>query len=298
MQFEPEEKILTFEEIRDIVRVAAGMGIRKLRLTGGEPLVRKDIEKLVGMLSAIPGIQEISMTTNGMFLASKAQALKEAGLDRINISLDSLREDRFARITRGGKLHKVLEAVRACQEAGIRPIKLNVVVIRGINDDEILDFIRLTEQQAVHVRFIEYMPIGHHDESWKTSYVPLTSVLESSRAQGWNVVPAGGVKGNGPSENYRIEGFQGSFGLIHPVSDHFCDSCNRLRLTADGYVQPCLFWSDAYYLKPIAGDETKVKDVFLAALAGKPSNHEMAQQLFDQQTSHEPTARRMSQIGG
>lgn len=299
MEFEPTDKVLTYEEIADVVRVAAGMGISKIRLTGGEPLVRKELEKLVGMISSIPGIEDISLTTNGVFLASRAARLKEAGLTRVNISLDSLRPDRFKMITRGGNVKKVLDSIDACVKAGLTPIKLNVVLMKGINDDEIIDFITLTQDNDINVRFIEYMPIGHSDSRWKNLYLPLTEVKEICARQNWDYEPSSNVKGSGPSENYRLKGAIGSFGLIHPVSEHFCKSCNRLRLTADGFIKPCLAWTEQFQVRDVLGDDDALRQMFLDALGTKPENHEMSKFLLaGSKTTYTPTNRRMSQIGG
>lgn len=299
MEFEPTEKILTYDEIAEVVRVVAEMGITKVRLTGGEPLVRKNLEKLVEMIACIPGIEDIALTTNGIFLASQAVRLKKAGLKRVNISLDSLRPDRFKMITRGGNVQKVLDSIDACVKIGLTPIKLNVLLMKGINDDEIVDFINLTKDRDIHVRFIEYMPIGHSDTQWKNLYLPLTKVKEVCDQQQWDYEIDSNVKGNGPSENYRLQGAVGSFGLIHPVSEHFCQTCNRLRLTADGYIKPCLAWTEQFQVRNVIGDDEALRQMFLDALGTKPENHEMSKFLRDgQKTTHTPTSRRMSQIGG
>lgn len=298
MQFEPEERLLTFEEIAAVVKVLAAYGVRKLRLTGGEPLVRKNLEQLVAKLAAIPGIEDIALTTNGIFFAPKAEAFRAAGLTRINISLDSLKADRFRLITRGGDIRKVLGSLEAAERVGLQPIKLNVVLMKGLNDDEIGDFLRLTLERDIQVRFIEYMPIGHDGHDWKSRYIPLSAVLDRCAELGWTAEPWGRVYGNGPSENYRIRGARGSFGLIHPVSDHFCESCNRLRLTADGNIKPCLYWADEFNVRQYIGDDKALADLFFRALDIKPQNHEMAKALAGEGQSHTPTARRMSQIGG
>ncbi|MDU0202940.1 MULTISPECIES: GTP 3',8-cyclase MoaA [Paenibacillus] len=298
MEFEPDDKLLTFEEITEVVRVLAGLGVRKLRLTGGEPLVRKNLEQLIGMLSQIPGIEDIALTTNGIYFASRAEKLRAAGLTRVNISLDSLKADRFSLITRGGDINRVLASIEEAYRVGITPIKLNVVLMKGMNDDEIEDFLQMTMDRPIQVRFIEYMPIGHQDEAWKSRYLPLSTVLDRCKEKGWNAIASDAVYGNGPAQNFRIEGAQGSFGLIHPISDHFCETCNRLRITADGNVKPCLYWSDEFNVRTYIGDDSAMEDLFFRALDIKPQNHEMAQALLNESQSHTPTLRRMSQIGG
>ncbi|MCK6076657.1 GTP 3',8-cyclase MoaA [Paenibacillus silvae] len=298
MEFEPEEKLLSDDEIVEVVTVAARMGIRKLRITGGEPLVRKNLDQLISRLTAIPGIEDTALTTNGIFLAAKAEKLRAAGVTRINISLDSMRADRFRLITRGGDVRKVLAALEASIRVGFDPIKINVVLMKGINDDEIDDFLALTLNSKLTVRFIEYMPIGHESKDWRSRYLPLSTVLERCQALGMSYGRINEVYGNGPSENYQIAGAQGSFGLIHPVSDHFCSNCNRLRLTADGMIKPCLYWNYETYVRPAIGQPEMIERLFRETLAQKPETHEMAKALANQERSHQPTVRRMSQIGG
>ncbi|WCK55733.1 GTP 3',8-cyclase MoaA [Aneurinibacillus sp. Ricciae_BoGa-3] len=298
MEFEPSDRILSYEEIEAVVKAVAKMGVRKLRLTGGEPLVRREIEKLIAMLSAVPGIEDIALTTNAIFLESKAEKLREAGLTRLNISLDSLKADRFSMITRGGDIKRVMRGIDAVVRAAFTPIKLNVVLMKGINDDEIQDFIRLSMEKPLQVRFIEYMPIGHDDNSWREKYISLDTIFEAVEKMGLSYESEVLVYGNGPAENYRIPGGAGSFGLIHPVSEHFCDTCNRLRLTADGSIKPCLYWNDEWNVRPLAGDDRAIQALFLRALDAKPENHEMAMALSRESQTHTPTVRRMSQIGG
>ena len=298
MEFAPHDEIMSYEEITEVLKVLAPMGMRKVRLTGGEPLVRKDLHKLVSMISAIDGIEDIALTTNALLLDKQAQALKDAGLNRINISLDSLHADRYSMITRGGDVNKVLQSIEAATAVGLAPIKLNVVLMKGINDDEIKDFIAMTMDQPLHVRFIEYMPIGHASDSWRKSYLPLEAVTDVCAEAGWTVEQTEGPAGNGPARNMRIAGSQGTFGLIHPVSDHFCDNCNRLRLTADGHIKACLYWSDEYNVRCYVDDPDAMAALFLKALGTKPKNHEMALALEKKMQSHTPTLRRMSQIGG
>jgi cyclic pyranopterin phosphate synthase len=298
MEFMDNDKIMRFDEIVEVVRVGAEMGIRKLRITGGEPLVRRDLDQLISELARIPGIDDIAMTTNGIFLAKKAEALKAAGLNRVNISLDTLDASRFRMIARRGDLNKVMEGIEAAAKVGFDPIKLNMVLLKGINDDEIAAFLRLSLEQPLHVRFIEYMPIGHADDNWKKHYQPLNRVFEVATEQGFQVEPIGEVVGNGPSENFRIQGGAGTFGLIHPVSNHFCEQCNRLRLTSDGHLKPCLYWVDELNVRPHIGDRAALQRIFEKAMITKPQNHEMAAKLENESQSHIPTERRMSQIGG
>lgn len=298
MQFEPGHRILSYEEIAEVAATLAPLGVKKLRLTGGEPLVRKGLDRLIGMLSAIPGIEDIALSTNGIYLASFAERLKEAGVTRVNVSLDSLDPDKYARITRGGDVGKVLEGLRASRRVGFDPIKLNVVLMKGTNDDEVEQFLRMTWEEPIHIRFIEYMPIGFESAGWKAGYLPLEYVLDTCRRLGWRFSPCGDVYGNGPASSFRMDGAAGTFGLISPVSDHFCGSCNRLRLTADGNIKSCLYWSDEYNVRKHAGNPSAIEALFRRALEAKPETHEMAAALAGANRSRTPTARRMSQIGG
>lgn len=298
LEFEPDGGLMSFGELAEIVRVLAGAGVKKLRLTGGEPLVRKDLDQLVGMLSVIPGIEDISLTTNGILFAPKAHVLRAAGLTRVNISLDSLRADRFAMITRGGELGKVKESIDAAFDAGLNPVKLNVVLMKGINEDEIGDFLKMTFERNVNIRFIEYMPIRRADSEWKAKYISLAAVSERVKEMGLMMVKAETIKGNGPAEYYRLDGALGTFGLIRPVSGHFCGSCSRLRLTADGSVKPCLYWPDELELRTRAGDGSALLDLVFRALESKRKKHEIALQASSRGRPPTVSARGMSQIGG
>lgn len=298
MQFMDNEKLLQFDEIIEVVRAGAEMGIRKLRITGGEPLVRRNLEQLIADLASIPGIDDISMTTNGIFLAKKAAELKAAGLNRVNISLDTLDPSRFRMIARRGDLSKVLEGIEAAAKVGFEPIKLNMVLLKDINDDEIGAFLRMSLEHPLHVRFIEYMPIGHADDNWKKHYQPLDRVFAVANELGLHVKPIGDILGNGPSKNFQIQDGAGTFGLIHPISNHFCEQCNRLRLTSDGHLKPCLYWVDELDVRPHLGDKEAMKRLFEKAMVIKPKNHEMAAKIDNEAQSHTPTERRMSQIGG
>ncbi|MBC1504636.1 GTP 3',8-cyclase MoaA [Listeria booriae] len=298
MTFLPHEEVLSKDEIIDFMKIMVGYGIKKVRITGGEPLLRTDIVDIIAGLSAIPEIEDIAVTTNAMYLVKKAEALKEAGLTRVNISLDSLQEDRFKTITRGGRLQKVLDGIAKAEEVGLFPIKLNVVLIKGQNDDEILDFLEFTRDKDINIRFIEYMPIGHAGDSWKKQYLSLQTIFDACDEAGFAYQPVDSIRGNGPSENFRLEGAKGTFGLIHPVSSHFCASCNRLRLTADGYIKACLYWDEEMNIRPLIKDPEKLMELVQQSIDNKPESHEMAIALQDEMQSHKPTTRRMSQIGG
>lgn len=298
VEFAESESLLSYDQIVEVVEAGAKLGITKLRITGGEPLIRPDLDELIRRLKAIPGINDIALTTNGIFLAKKAKALREAGLNRVNISLDTLDPSRFRFIARRGDLKKVMEGIEAAGEVGFDPIKLNCVLLKEVNEDEIAAFLKLAYEQPLHVRFIEYMPIGHADENWKKHYLPLTRVLEVAVKEGYRINRGPNVHGNGPSDDWQMEGARGSFGLIHPISDHFCKTCNRLRLTADGSIKPCLYWIDELNVKTAFGDPEGMQQIFLRAMDIKPENHEMAAKLGDQALSYVPTERRMSQIGG
>lgn len=228
------DEILSFEEIAEIVEAAAQLGVHKVRVTGGEPLVRRGCVELCRMIAAIPGIREIDLTTNGTLLGRYARALKDAGVTRVNISLDSLDPDKYRDITGGGSLSDALEGIRAAQEAGLTPLKLNTVLIGGFNDDEIPAFVELTRNEPVELRFIELMPMG--GRFGKEAYLPGDTVL--MRAPELRPIPHD--DGNGVARLYRLPDGKGRVGLISPLSRHFCASCNRLRLTSEGNLKPCL----------------------------------------------------------
>lgn len=298
MDFTESENLMSYDQIVEVVEAGAALGITKLRITGGEPLIRPGLDGLISRLSAIEGIRDIALTTNGIFLAKQAEALKAAGLNRVNISLDTLDSSRFRFIARRGELKRVMEGIEAAAAVGFDPIKLNCVLLKEVNEDEIADFLKLAYDQPMHVRFIEYMPIGHADENWKKHYLPLTRVLEVAEREGYEISRRTNVHGNGPSDDWQMKGARGSFGLIHPISDHFCSNCNRLRLTADGSIKPCLYWVDELNVKDAFGQPEEMQRLLLRAMDIKPENHEMAAKLADGAQTHVPTERRMSQIGG
>lgn len=285
------QDILRLEEITTLARVAASTGIRRIRLTGGEPLVRKNVVTLVREIAAVPGIEEVSLTTNGIFLGGLALALKEAGLKRVNISLDTLKKDRYRYITRCGNITSVWQGIRAALAVGLAPVKLNVVITRDFNDDEILDFARLAMAEPLHIRFIELMPIGTAADS-AAGYVPVAEI-QNRIGQEYYLEPLGDLVTNGPAVNFRVAGGRGSVGFISAMSKHFCSRCNRLRLTADGKLRPCLYWDGELDIKgPLrsGATETELAALFARAVNLKPAEHHM------ENGWRQPRA--MSQIGG
>jgi len=237
----PKDELLTYEEIERVVRIMAGMGLRRVRITGGEPLVRRDLPELVKLLAAVPGIDDLSLSTNAVLLAPHAEALKEAGISRINGSLDSLRPERVEAIARRpGCYGPIMEGFDAAERVGFEPIKVNVVLIRGQNDDEIEDFAAITRERPWHVRFIELMPTGANLDLSAKQFMSCQDALRRLRAVD-RLEPVEGPWGNGPATYYRFPGAPGTVGVITPMSHTYCDRCNRMRLTADGHLRPCLF---------------------------------------------------------
>jgi cyclic pyranopterin phosphate synthase len=236
----PKPEILSFEEIEAIVRAAASVGVNSIRLTGGEPLVRRNLPHLVARLAAIDGIEDIALSTNGLLLAEQVRDLAAAGLRRANISLDTLRADRFERIARRPGLERVLAGIEAAVAAGLSPIKINCVVMRGQNDDELADFAALTRDRAVFVRFIEVMPVVENAAGQRDVYVSSDEILERVSAIG-TLLPDDGPGGNGPARYFAFPGAPGAVGVISPLSHDYCERCNRVRLTADGRLRLCLF---------------------------------------------------------
>lgn len=295
------EEILRVEEIARVVRIAADLGIRSVRLTGGEPLVRLGVVDLVRDIANTPGIENVSMTTNGVLLPKMADDLKRAGLSRVNISLDTLDSEQFKYITRRGELQQTLDGIDAALEAGFDPVKINAVTVRSLNQDY-LAFARLSVDRPLHVRFIEYMPVGEssgsHGCGWgPEDVVPNEEVLEAinaaARAKGLpELVPAGDDRplGWGPASYWEFPGAQGTVGFISAMSNHFCSRCNRVRLTADGKLRPCLFSDMEFDIRePLrADDEDGVRAVFAKTLRVKPDEHH----------NKVGTERGMSQIGG
>ena len=267
-------EVLRYEEIVTIARAAAELGISKIRLTGGEPLVRLGLADLVRMIANIKGIDDIALTTNGLLLKKYAAPLKEAGLKRVNVSLDSLQEDRYKQITRIGNLSEALDGIAAAKEAGLEPVKINMVVIQGLNDDEILDFANLSLNKGWNIRFIEPMPFT---ADTKFSFVPISEIVARLNTLG-NLEPYLPNNGNGPAKYFRYKGARGTIGFISPMSECFCSACNRLRITVDGMLRPCLMNDNELDLRSLLRSGTslgEVKKVILKAVEVKPERHHL-----------------------
>ncbi len=284
--------IITYEEIYTIAQAAAELGINKIRLTGGEPLARLGLPELVQMLAHIDGIDDISLTTNGTLLSRYAAELKETGLRRVNISLDTLKQDKFESITRHNQFSDVLEGIEAAKSAGLNPVKVNVVVMAGVNDDELLDFATKTIDEGWHVRFIELMPFAGTDAT-APQFIPVSEMRERLELLG-KLEPCLPSVANGPAKYFRFPHTKGTVGFIAPVSEHFCFQCNRLRLTSDGRLRPCLLAEDEVDLKhPLRSgiSSARLKQLIQEAVARKPLRHHLAE-------GYMPRNRPMTQVGG
>ena len=284
VQKKDHEAMLTEDEMILAVEAAASLGVTKLRITGGEPLVKKNILSICRRAAAVPGIREVCMTTNGIRLPELAVPLREAGVRRLNISLDTLKEEKYTQITRCGHLSEALAGIHAALEAGFEKIKLNAVLIGGFNDDEIEELAALTLKYPLDMRFIELMPMGEIGFG-KEAYLPYTEVLRRLP----ELEPL--AEDGGAARLYRLPGAQGNVGLISPVSAHFCGSCNRLRLTADGKLKPCLHSSAEFPIKGL--DKAGMTAVMREAILGKPEWHGVLD--YD---SRSRSARSMNRIGG
>lgn len=286
--------MLTLEEIFEVVKVSAGMGTDKIRITGGEPLVRKGLPGLIEKITALDSIKDLALTTNGVLLKKLAYDLKKAGLKRINISLDTMDEKKYEYITRGGKVEDVLEGIEEAMKVGLKPIKINIVLARGFNEDEIGDFIRLTQDSDIDVRFIELMPLGHAASFASEHYLSNSAVLESYK----ELKPVEAEDKSSPATYYKLHGAKGSVGLINPISHKFCSNCNRLRLTADGKLKPCLHSDMEIDVKGILRDSTiddknkALREAIAEAIKAKPMHHTL-NDLYNK-----PIERDMYTIGG
>jgi cyclic pyranopterin phosphate synthase len=283
-------EILSYEEIQTVAHAMAELGINRIRLTGGEPLVRAELPELVRMLSQIEGIEELFLTTNGTFLKRHALELKQAGITRVNVSLDTLKSDKFRHITRVGELRDVLEGIESARDAGLYPVKINTVVMRGINDDEVLDFAKMTYEDGWHVRFIELMPFKGVAEF--VSSIELRQHIESLGL----LEPCTPLIGSGPAIYYRLSGAAGTIGFISPVTElSFCSRCNRMRLTPDGRLRPCLLAEEEIDLKmPLRNNASmeELKRLIQKTVAAKPEHHDL------EAGNISLVNRKMSQIGG
>jgi cyclic pyranopterin phosphate synthase len=290
----PHGEILSYEELLRVAAAAVRLGVRKIRVTGGEPLVRKGIVDFVGQLAALPGHPEIVLTTNGLRLAELAEPLKAAGLSRVNVSLDTLREERFATITRREGLARVLDGLQAAERVGLTPLKVNMVPILGVNEDEIVDFARLTLRHPWEIRFIEYMPVSDNPGFSQEQRFPAQAIMEELSRLGILLpIPRSGPAG--PARLFRYSEALGRLGVIPAVSSHFCGECNRLRVTADGRIRPCLFSDEEVDLKEalrVADSDQALDEVIAAAAGAKPEKHRIGSADF------QPGDRRMHGIGG
>ncbi len=291
LQWLPKSEILSYEEIAEIVRQLQPLGVTRLRITGGEPLIRPNLDRLISQLKVIPGVEDISLSTNGVHLPKLAQSLADAGLNRVNLSADSLRADRIAAISRRSLGFDPIVAAMAAERAGLSPVKINVVVMRGINDDEILDFARLTLDHPWHVRFIELMPVGEmRDVTWD-HVVPTDELLDRVSSIGTLTPVSGPARGNGPAKYFSFAGAAGSVGVITPMTHTYCDTCNKVRLTADGRLRTCLFGDHELDLRtPLRAGEP-VAHIVEAGLLEKPAEHHLLQMRVG-------GLRALSQIGG
>ncbi|MBD5656484.1 MAG: GTP 3',8-cyclase MoaA, partial [Candidatus Eremiobacteraeota bacterium] len=290
----PKPAILSFEEIERVVRAAAYVGVRSIRLTGGEPLVRRELATLVRRIAAIDGIDDISLSTNGLLLADLAGELAAAGLRRVNVSLDTMRPDRFESIARRPGLERVLAGIDAAIAAGLGPIKLNCVVMRGRNDDELLEFAELTRDRPLYVRFIEMMPVLDNAIDQRAAYVSSSETLERLAAAE-TLQPVAGPAGNGPARYFAYAGARGAVGVISPLSHDYCERCNRVRLSADGKLRLCLFGDhEIDFRTPLRGgaDREALAALFTGGMSIKPERHHLR--------LGEPSSRMraLSEIGG
>ena len=287
----PKADILSYEEIVAVVRQLAPLGLRRIRLTGGEPTIRPQLTTLVSQLRTVPGVEDIALSTNGVRLPELSQPLRDAGLDRINMSADSLRPNRIQSIARRSFPFDPILSLHAAQSAGLSPIKVNVVVMRGVNDDEVTDFARLTLDRPWHVRFIELMPVGDMRELTWEHVVPAAEILDRISSISALSADAGPARGNGPAAYYRFPGAAGTVGVITPMSHTYCGTCNRVRLTADGRLRTCLFGDHEVNLRDALRAGQPLEPLFREALAGKPREHALLQMQVG-------GLRALSQVGG
>ncbi len=271
------DQLLMYEEVAQVVRVLTGMGLRRVRLTGGEPLVRRDLPELVRLLAEVPQLEDIALSTNAVLLDEMAEELRAAGVHRVNISLDSLRAERVdALARRPGSFERIMAGIAAAERVGFTPIKINCVVMRGRNDDELADFAAATRERPWHVRFIEVMPVAGSLEISAREFIPAFEMLERLRGLG-ELEPTAGPAGNGPASYFRFPGAPGTVGVITPMSHNYCDRCNRMRLTADGRLRPCLFGDLHTNLRDPLRAGAPLEPLIRQTLAIKPERHYLVQ---------------------
>ena len=287
------DDILTYEEILRLVRIGIKLGISKIRVTGGEPLVRKGVYGFLSDLSGIDGLADLSLTTNGVSLKANLKKIKAAGIKRINISLDTLNRTKFERITGFNLFDQVWQGIEMALEMGFHPIKLNIVALNGINDDELTDMAGLSFEYPLHIRFIEYMPIG--ESQIGNGPLLLAPEIKKRISVLGSLIPVTNTIDDGPAQRYHFEGAAGEIGFIHALSHHFCDRCNRLRLTARGRLRPCLLSDHHEDVKKVmrtGGTDEELMEVFFKAVRHKPSDHNLAIQ------NPSRVCGQMSSIGG
>ncbi len=285
-------EILSYEEIVRVVRAAAVLGVHKVRLTGGEPLLRPGLETLVKLIASVPGIDDVSLTTNGLLLLGKTSRLKEAGLRRLNVSLDTFKPERFKRISGSNRLPEVLAGIEAAKKAELVPVKINMVVLKGFNDDEVLDFARKSRDDGWHVRYIEHMPVleqGFDSSCLVTGH----EVMEKIENELGPLEPVFTANGSGPADYYRLSGAPGTIGFIKPMSERFCDRCNRFRLTADGRLRTCLLSNGEIDIRTALRGGASISELAMIiqqAVNEKPEKHHLLASPL--------AGRQMKQIGG
>lgn len=287
------DEILTYEEILRLVRIGIRLGISKIRVTGGEPLVRKGVYDFLADLSGLGGLADLSLTTNGVSLKANLNKIKAAGIKRINISLDTLDRTKFEHITGFDLFDQVWQGIEMALEMGFHPIKLNIVALNGINDDELTDMARLSFDYPLHIRFIEYMPIG--ESQIGNGPLLLAPEIKKRISVLGSLIPVPKTMNDGPAQRYHFEGAAGEIGFIHALSHHFCDRCNRLRLTARGQLRPCLLSDHHEDVKGImrtGGTDEQLAEIFFKAVRHKPSDHNLAMQ------NPSRVCGQMSSIGG
>jgi len=286
------EEYLTFDETERVIGAFADLGVRRVRITGGEPLVRKNLSGLAYRLSALPGVEDLSLSTNAMLLEESARSLRNAGVQRLNVSLDTLRPDRFREITGNDGLDRVLKGLRAAKAVGFRPIKINMLALKGRNDDEIVDMVEFCIEHGFSLRFIETMPVGTAGREASSHYIELNEI-RGRLAKVYDLVPSC-MPGGGPARYYRVNGSDLHIGFITPISQHFCDTCNRVRLSVDGTLHLCLGQDHTVPLRPLLRqgiDDNELREAIIRALALKPARHE-----FNEKP--EQVIRFMSSTGG